>query len=290
MRHPYEEADIGVSLAGAPTFERFVREGSGAFVGTSVRDAIERHYTFSRVGELPLVLNVALATDDIEAGWRAKALVISCVLLTLCGLTVFLSLMFGRELRRRAAMQAELAQLSLTDTLTSLPNRRRFEETFERVWKSARRTGRPFSLLIVDADHFKRYNDQYGHAVGDKVLKCLADCLSASVHRPNDLVARVGGEEFVVLLPETDADGALRVAGKVHEAVSTLGIDTAGIAPGSVTVSIGLAVADDADANSTEDLYRKADAALYDAKALGRNRTCGVEPSVPRLASGRVAA
>lgn len=290
MRHPYEEADIGVSLAGAPTFERFVREGSGAFVGTSVRDGIERHYTFSRVGELPLALNVALATDDIEAGWRAKALVISCVVLTLCGLTVFLSLMFGRELRRRAAMQAELARLSLTDTLTGLPNRRRFEETFEQVWKNARRTGRPLSLLIVDADHFKRYNDRYGHAVGDKVLKGLADCLSVSVRRPNDLVARVGGEEFVVLLPETDAEGALRVAGKVHEAVSTLGIDTAGIAPGSVTVSIGLAVADDADAGSTEELYRKADAALYDAKAAGRNRTYSAEPSGPRQVGGRAAA
>ncbi|WP_163540189.1 GGDEF domain-containing protein, partial [Klebsiella pneumoniae] len=89
----------------------------------------------------------------------------------LCGLTVVLSLLFGRELRHRAAMQAELARLSLTDALTGLPNRRRFEEAFEAAWDRARRTGKPLSLLVVDADHFKRYNDRYGHAVGDEVLK-----------------------------------------------------------------------------------------------------------------------
>ena len=225
MRHPSNVADIGVNIAGAPTFERFVSQRKEQFVGTPIRDGVERHYAFTQVGDLPLVLNVALSTSEIDASWRAKAIVIGAVVLALCGLTVFLSLLFGRELRRRAAMQAELARLSLTDTLTDLPNRRRFEETFRRAQKGARRTGRALSLLIVDANHFKRYNDRHGHAVGDRVLKGLADCLSASVHRPNDLVARVGGEEFVVLLPETDADGALRVAGKVHQAVSMLGVD-----------------------------------------------------------------
>jgi diguanylate cyclase (GGDEF)-like protein len=203
---------------------------------------------------------------------------------------VVLSLMFGRELRRRAAMQAELARLSLTDALTGLPNRRRFEESFERAWKSARRSGRPLAMLVVDADHFKRYNDRYGHATGDAVLKGLACCLSASVHRPDDLVARVGGEEFVLLLPDTGAEGASLVAGKVHQAISQLGIDGAGIAPGTVTVSIGLAVGDGADAGNREELYRKADAALYDAKATGRNRTCSAPLSGPRKGCDRAAA
>ncbi|KZB98971.1 Phytochrome-like protein cph2 [Methylobacterium radiotolerans] len=272
MRHPYEEADIGVNIAGAPTFERFVRERAGSFVATSVRDGVERHYTFTQVGELPLVLNVALATDDIEAGWRAKAVVVGAVLLLLCGLTAALSLLFGRELRRRAGMQAELARISLTDALTGLPNRRQFEATFGRAWEGARRTGKPLSLLVVDADHFKRYNDRYGHAVGDAVLKGLARCLSVSVHRPDDLVARVGGEEFAMLLPDTDEAGALRVADRVHAELASLSFEAARIEAGTVTVSIGLAVAD--VSGDMGDIYRGADAALYRAKAGGRNRTC----------------
>ncbi|MCJ2009376.1 sensor domain-containing diguanylate cyclase [Methylobacterium sp. J-092] len=272
MRHPFVEEDIAANIDGTPNFDRFVRERSGAFVGSSVRDGIERHYVFTKVGEWPLVLNVALSTYEIEAAWGAKALVISVVVLSLCGLTVFLSLLYGRDLRRRAALQAELAELSRTDALTGLPNRRRFEETFERVWVGAQRTRRPFSLLVVDADHFKRYNDRYGHAVGDEVLKGLAACLGASVHRPDDLVARVGGEEFVILLPETDVEGALRIAGKLHAAVSLLAVPSAGIGAGAVTVSVGLAVGP-ADAASPNDLYRKADAALYAAKEGGRNQT-----------------
>jgi len=272
MRYPGEEADIGMNIAGTPVFEGFVRERSGSFVGTSVRDGVERHYAFTQVGDLPLVLNVALSTSEIEAGWRAKALVLGMVVLALCGLTAYLSLLFGRELRRRAAMEAELARQSLTDALTGLSNRRRFEQVLGRAWENARRVDEPLSLLVVDADHFKRYNDRYGHAVGDEVLKGLARCLSASVHRPEDLVARVGGEEFVLLLPGADATGALRIARKVHEAVSKLVVTSAGIGAGTVTVSVGLA-SDIAADQTAEDLFRRADAALYEAKLGGRDQT-----------------
>ena len=290
MRQPYEEADIGVNIAGAATFRRFVAERSGSFVGTSVRDEVERHYTFSRVGDLPLVLNVALATADIEAGWRAKAVVISAIVLVLCGLTVFLSLLYGRDLRRRSALQAELARMSRTDALTGLPNRRRFDEVSERALKSARRTGKPLSLLLVDADHFKRYNDRHGHAVGDEVLKGIARCLFASVRRPDDLVARVGGEEFVLLLPDTDEEGALRIARKVHDTVASFGLPTAGIGAGTVTVSIGLANDDGSAGDGTDVLYRRADAALYEAKATGRNRTCRAPASGSRQGRDKAAA
>lgn len=215
-----------------------MRDVCGSFSGTSARDGVERYYAFTQVGDLPLVLNVALAIVDIEAGWRAKAAVISAVVLALCGLAACLSLLFGCELRRRAEMQAELARVSLTDASTGLPNRRRFEGTFEHAWKSARRTGKPLSLLVVDADHFKRYYDLHGHAVGDAVLNGLARCLSASVHRPDDLVARVGGEEFVLPLPNTDEAGAMRVAEKVHAAVASLSVEAARIDPGTVTIAL----------------------------------------------------
>ena len=273
VRHPYTEADVGVNIAGTPNFDRFVREGSGAFVGTSVRDGLERHYAFTQVGAFPLVLNVALSTREIEAEWRVKAFGITAVVLVLCGLTIALSLLFGRELRRRAEMHAEMARLSRTDALTGLANRRRFEHALARAVEDARRTGKPLSLLVVDADHFKRCNDTYGHAVGDEVLKGLARCLAASVHRPGDLACRVGGEEFAVLLPGTDEGGALSVAREVHAQVSRLTVSSAGIAAGAVTVSIGAAVGPGDGAGAAQDLYRRADTALYEAKAGGRNQT-----------------
>ena len=268
-RHPYLEADVGVNIAGSITFDRFAREGSGTFVETSVRDGVKRFYAFTRIGELPLILNVALAVDEIEASWRAKASVIGAVVVVLCGLTIVLSLLFARELRHRARMQSELARLSQTDALTSLANRRRFEDAYRLACADAVRTGKPLALLVIDADHFKRFNDRYGHAVGDAVLKGLAACLKGSVHRPSDLACRVGGEEFVLLLPDTDEAGAWRVAEEVHAQVATLAVASAGIGPGSVTVSIGLA-AGVADAPS---VYGRADAALYEAKAAGRNQT-----------------
>ncbi|GJD56331.1 sensor domain-containing diguanylate cyclase [Methylobacterium dankookense] len=272
-RHPSVEADIGANIAGTGNFDRFVREGSGTFVAPSVRDGVERHYAFTQVGDLPLILNVAVATDEVEAAWRGKAVVITAVVITLCGLTAFLSLMFGRELRRRAAMQAELARLSSTDALTGLANRRRFDEVFATAWDSSRRTGKPVSLILVDADHFKRFNDRYGHTVGDDVLKGLARCLSVSVHRPDDLVARVGGEEFAILLADTDAAGALRVADKVHGALTTLSVASAGIGAGAVTASIGVATGTGVPSGTAQALYDAADAALYAAKEGGRNQT-----------------
>jgi diguanylate cyclase (GGDEF)-like protein len=273
MRHPYSEADIGVSIAGKPTFEAFLSRRSGTFVGTSARDGVERHYAFTQIGEWPLMVNVASSTREIEAEWRMKALVIGSMVLILCGLTIFLSLLYGRDLRRRTVLQAELDKLSRTDGLTGLPNRRHFEETLGRAWQDARRTAKPVSMLVVDADHFKLINDRYGHPVGDTVLRKLAHCLSASVHRPRDLVSRIGGEEFVVLLPDTDREGALRVAGEIHDSVKALALPSAGIQAGSVTVSIGVATGSQAMGTDPADLYRRADAAVYEAKAAGRNRT-----------------
>lgn len=275
MRYPFDGDTIGKSFAEVPNFVRFVREGRGSFVSRTFSDGFERHYSFTGIGDHPMLLNVALSRDEVEAEWREHALVLGLIVLVLCGLTASLSLLFGRELRRRSEAQAELARLSQTDALTGLSNRRRFETMFDRAWRSAGRTGEPLSLLVVDADHFKRYNDRYGHAVGDEVLIGLARCLAASVHRPEDLVFRVGGEEFVLLLPETDSVGALRIADRVHAEMATLTVEAASLGAGSVTVSIGTAtvVPTSGVGSATADLYKRADIALYEAKAAGRNQT-----------------
>jgi diguanylate cyclase (GGDEF)-like protein len=275
VRYPYAHADVGVNIAGTPNFDHFLAEGSGSFVGISARDGTERLYTFTQIGELPLILNVALATSDIEGNWRSKAAVIATVMLVLCVLAGGLALLFGRELHRRTAAQAELARLSNTDALTGLFNRRHFDYELARALGDARRSGKSLSLLIVDADHFKSVNDRHGHTVGDEVLKGLAQGLSASVHRPGDMVCRIGGEEFAIILQNTDRSGAFNVAKKVHAEASQLAVEKAGIHAGSITVSIGLAAVGqrDAVAASVEELYQRADGALYEAKAKGRNRT-----------------
>ena len=282
MRQPYREEDIGANIANAPTFQRFSSGRNGSFVGASVRDKVERHYAFTQIGDLPLILNVALSTREIEAEWREKAVVIGSILLALCGLTIALSLLFERELRRRSAMEDELARRSVTDALTGVTNRGGFEEAIKGALKDRRRAKNALSLLLIDADHFKRYNDRYGHAIGDEVLKGLARALEMSVHRPNDLVARVGGEEFAILLPDTNQDGALRIAEKVHATLRSLAVAAAGIEAGTITVSIGLAVSSGSDEGGSENLYRRADAALYEAKASGRDQTKCAPPLMVR--------
>ncbi|AWN51350.1 sensor domain-containing diguanylate cyclase [Methylobacterium sp. 17Sr1-1] len=282
MRYPYDVRDVGADVSGSSNFQRFIREGKGSFAERANRDGVHRLFTFTQVGTFPLVLSIGISTEDVEAGWRARALMIGVTLLALFGLAVLLALLCGRELRRREAVEAELARLSMTDGLTGLPNRRRFDEALAVALKASSRSGQPVGLLIVDADHFKRFNDRYGHAVGDEILRGLARCLSARIHRPHDLVCRVGGEEFGVILPGTDAEGAARVAERLHEEVATLAVASAGLSPGAVTVSIGLA---EAVGGAQAELYQAADTALYAAKSAGRNRTCRAEarPTAPRL-------
>jgi len=283
VRFPYDVRDVGADLSGDPNVQRALAERDGSFVGRTVRDGIQRLFTYRQVGDLPLILAIGLSTEAVEAGWRIRALMIGATLLALFGLAVALALLCGRELRRRSAIEAELARLSMTDGLTGLPNRRRFDEALRRAGEATAEAGRPLALLIVDADHFKRFNDRHGHAVGDEILRGLGRHLSAAIHRPHDLLCRIGGEEFAVILPETDADGAARVAERLHEAVATLAVASAGIPAGAVTVSIGLAQA--ACPVSQAELYRAADAALYAAKHGGRNRTCRAEtrPAAPHL-------
>lgn len=285
VRFPYDVRDVGTDISWNGNLRRVIAERQGSFAARSDRDGVRRLFTFAQVGSLPLFLSIGTSTDEIEAGWRAKALMIGAVLLALFCLAVLLALLCGRELRRRGAVEAELARLSMTDGLTGLPNRRRFDDALDQAGRAAARTGRPLALLIVDADHFKRFNDRYGHAVGDEILRGLARTFAVAIHRPHDLVCRIGGEEFAVILPETDADGAARVAERVHAAVAALSVVPAGIAAGAVTVSIGLAQ-QGTPCGAPSELYRAADAALYLAKSAGRNRTCRADappPSAPHL-------
>ncbi|WP_454563083.1 sensor domain-containing diguanylate cyclase [Pseudomonas sp. AIG] len=172
--------------------------------------------------------------------------------------------------QRTAALtqaNAELLSLATHDSLTGVHNRRRFDEKLTEYTLLFRRTGRPFSLLLIDADHFKRINDTHGHAVGDEVLQQLAQLIQSSL-RTTDFVARYGGEEFAVLLPEiAQPDTPEVVAEKIRAAVAEADFP----AVGNVTVSIGVGLADPADNNHSA-LIKRADQQLYQAKAAGRNQ------------------
>ncbi len=169
-----------------------------------------------------------------------------------------------------------------TDPLTGIDNRRAFDIALPLEWRRARRGDTPVALLMIDVDHFKHFNDHYGHPRGDICLKQVAATIQAVVGRPGDMVARYGGEEFAVLLPDTDAAAANQVAERIREAIAGEAIPhEMARAADIVTISIGVAStypARQADGQgSPEALLRRADEALYAAKAAGRNR-CTLVP------------
>lgn len=158
-----------------------------------------------------------------------------------------------------------LHRISTMDGLTELANRRLFDETLALEWRRGGRTRKALSLLIVDIDHFKRYNDQHGHQAGDECLRAVARTLQGAVHRAADCVARYGGEEFVILLPETESEHARQIAELIRSRVDELRM--------CVTVSVGVAtMVPDHDVDHSEHFVKKADEALYEAKRQGRNR------------------
>jgi diguanylate cyclase (GGDEF)-like protein len=161
------------------------------------------------------------------------------------------------------------------DGLTVVCNRRGFDERLAVEWGRAVRLGAPLSVVMVDVDLFKRYNDHYGHQAGDDCLRRVASALRSALKRPADLVARYGGEEFVCLLPDTDAAGAFDCAQSLRTHVLQAQIDHAAstVAP-LVTVSLGAATGPSSDGTGALSLLHRADAALYAAKSQGRNRVC----------------
>ena len=175
---------------------------------------------------------------------------------------------------RLEEVSGQLTLLVREDHLTGLANRRHFDDALEREAARARRSKSPLSLIMIDVDHFKRFNDTYGHPAGDACLKAVAGALGKVLRRQGDLAARYGGEEFVVLLPDTSEEGALVVALQAQSAVCALAIPHAGSLTGILTISAGVAMFHTAQqtASNHADLLHAADTALYSAKAAGRNR------------------
>jgi diguanylate cyclase (GGDEF)-like protein/PAS domain S-box-containing protein len=168
---------------------------------------------------------------------------------------------------------AQLESFAREDALTGLPNRRRFDEAFETEWNRACRNAEPLGLLMIDIDHFKAFNDAFGHPEGDRCLRSVADALKAILRRPGDVAARYGGEEFTIILPNTDSSGAAVMASRASDAVRALFIPQSFEKETFVTISVGVASCiPKLTGGVSHDLLLRADAALYEAKHAGRNQ------------------
>lgn len=166
-----------------------------------------------------------------------------------------------------------LEQLSNMDGLTQIYNRRFFDITIEKEWRRAARSGTSLSLIMFDIDNFKKYNDTYGHQVGDECLQKIAKLAETLIQRPSDVVARYGGEEFAIILPETSEDVALKIAETIRKSIQSLAIPNiySNVLP-IVTISTGVACLNPSPDSNPLQLVEKADQALYQAKSDGRNR------------------
>jgi diguanylate cyclase (GGDEF)-like protein len=219
---------------------------------------------------------------QFTAGWYASRVSILFAASAVLSVLLFQTATIYEQL---AVTAERLRNESLTDVLTGLANRRSFEQRFAEMLRACARDRRPLALLMIDVDHFKVYNDSFGHLRGDDCLRAIGAMLLNNAARARDLVARIGGEEMAVIMPDVDLAGALVVAERMRAAVHAASIvQGPGAAHPVVTVSIGVTATSDPAAVSSDDLVSGADRALYRAKATGRNRV--VELGEPLVTLG----
>lgn len=233
--------------------------------------------------QLPMVIPyVVWIAPDFQNRGLILVLITSMYLLTVMfamkrlekNVSATLTMRYRLEQRTEQLLDAneKLEHLTLEDSLTGIYNRRYFEREFEKAWRIARRDQARLALLMIDIDNFKNYNDSYGHAAGDACLREVARLIKQVLHRPGDIVARIGGEEFVTLLPGIDQEGALRVAQTIQSDLQAARLEHAS-SPVSqyVTVSIGICLTRPGGDETSLALFQAADKALYKAKTQGRN-------------------
>ncbi|MDO8397558.1 MAG: diguanylate cyclase [Bradyrhizobium sp.] len=271
MRRPFDLDIIGKNLADRASWNP-ANMNSGSYAGAGPVDPIPRLYVRHN-GAGPLNVVVGKPLDSILSLWRTEAIRIAAIVAALIVFVLGVTLFLAREIGRRAEAEDKLEELATTDALTGLTNRRKFDASIDAEWRRATRQKIPVGLLMIDADHFKVYNDTFGHQAGDEALIGVAICISDSVRRAGDCAARYGGEEFAVLLPALSAEEALAVAETIRLKVEQWSDHT--------TVSIGVASLTPGVSQDWSELVGAADKALYAAKAGGRNRC--VVATVPQL-------
>ncbi|WP_369726442.1 MULTISPECIES: diguanylate cyclase [unclassified Bradyrhizobium] len=275
MRRPFDLDIIGKNLGTQQNWKPENLKAGGSFAGQGPVDATPRLYVRSN-GSGPMFVVAGKQLSAVFELWQREAYRIGAVVLALILFVLASTLVLAREIGRRADAESRLEEMATTDALTGLRNRRKFDQAIDLEWRRAMRQNTPVALLMIDADHFKAYNDTFGHQAGDQVLVGIAICISDSVRRAGDCAARYGGEEFAVLLPDTAAEDAFKIAETIRRKVQGWSDAQAGS-----TVSCGVAsLVPTADVDWPI-LVAAADKALYAAKAGGRNQS--VVASLPKL-------
>ncbi|POA17734.1 diguanylate cyclase [Pseudomonas sp. FW300-N1A1] len=280
-RRPYEEQRIGESLAQGEIFSRYLPQApSGNAMIRSVLDDVVRLYGYRQLDAYPLVVSAAVPEGAILRVWYANAVQSSVIVaLVVLGVGLF-GWVFVQQVRNGERIEADLraAQerlevIATHDSLTGLANRRLFERALDIEFSRGARQQRPLSLIMLDIDFFKRFNDAYGHVAGDQCLAQVAGVVKRHCQRKSDLAVRYGGEEFAVLLPDTDIKGAFAIAEHIRLAIKDLHIIHCGAPSGYLTLSLGCFAFVPRPGDGIEAFIERADAALYQAKNFGRNRT-----------------
>jgi diguanylate cyclase (GGDEF)-like protein len=286
LRRPFNEGIIGTSVADGPLFTQLLPKGSsGTATVRSYVDGVERVVGYRRVNDYPLVIFSAMNKEEVLASWRQETLMSTAIVILLMIVLGGIGYRFIRLMKQQNRIQHELLDaqdkllevnqtlelLALEDALTGLANRRQFDLFTQAEMGRAKRTHTTLALLMIDVDHFKRFNDRYGHLLGDECLRKLSAIIQENIRRPGDLAARFGGEEFAAVLPATDYVGAFIVAEKIRKAVLQAQIEHKDSDQGIVTISIGVSACSPRSEDTPDALIGAADKALYIAKTSGRN-------------------
>jgi diguanylate cyclase (GGDEF)-like protein len=285
---PFDPAAVGTDITTHPVFRLEARRNFPIRNG-EIDIAGETHvYSYSRVGDYPVGITVLRSRTHVlsawvqSAGYAYLALALLIAGLLLLGRRVIRQITLREQLQRQLlstqaeleAANSSLSTMAYIDGLTDLFNRRYYEKVFERELRRACRNRTSIAVLMLDVDFFKKFNDRYGHPEGDECLKTVAQAILSGMRRSGDFAARYGGEEFVVVLPETDLEGARAVAETIRSSVEARALENKDTPLGIVTVSVGMAAGIPQQGEQDgPDYLAMADAALYRAKTGGRNRT-----------------
>ncbi|MEI7613658.1 MAG: sensor domain-containing diguanylate cyclase [Betaproteobacteria bacterium] len=264
------EIETGRRIPQADVFSRVSNNSRGTYEGRSAIDNLPRLFAYEQLKDYPLLVVASQHTDRVLRSWRlftgtiCAGLALALILLGVASRYAF------KSATETETLQLELERLAHTDSLTGLANRRHFMTLAERELSRTTRYGGSLAVLMMDLDHFKKVNDTYGHATGDIVLQSLSKLLMVEL-RDIDIVGRLGGEEFAIVLSQSDGLQAMEVAERLRRTIEETGVVLPQGLPLYITVSIGVSVLSAQETN-IEILLSQADEALYEAKRTGRNR------------------